>query len=420
MDDCLSLSDNESEFSGFEEVETPQIGATMEVSTENTSPKKLKSVVTKKSTNTKNGSQSKKGKTISSKGNKPKAKPKASGSKVKSLEIDSLSSKDIETLRSKLGLDMNNNQSDDDWVPVDRNPHSRPNLIIEVDRDDMSDQERPTISNVTKDLQRELFGESDVSGAEEECWGLPKAKQLERSKPVSKSLANLINTACTSACDTAETVSKYKVPENVMAVPPLVNQEIWKVLDKQARYVDRSASDIQTLLATAMVPVMKFAQILKPQIQANEEAKALVTDTLTLMGQVQYNLSLKRRYAIRPNLKKKYSNICHVSTPITSKLFGDDVAKEIKACDSTSFLGKDQYTSHYKPSSYRGRGGNSYKSNYRRGQQQGYNAYGNYGYQNFQGQRYQPYSRGQARGSYNPYKSKAARKPTATSTSEGN
>lgn len=56
----------------------------------------------------------------------------------------------------------------------------------------------------------------------------------------------------------------------------------------------------------------------------------MIADALTLFGQAQYNLSLRRRYMIRPQLKKKYSNLCNINTPITTSLFGDDVQKEIK------------------------------------------------------------------------------------------
>jgi hypothetical protein len=68
----------------------------------------------------------------------------------------------------------------------------------------------------------------------------------------------------------------------------------------------------------------------------------MLSEALTILGQVQLNISLRRRYMIRPNLKKKYFNLCNVNTPITDKLFGDDLAKEIKNCDALSYIGKEQ------------------------------------------------------------------------------
>lgn len=143
-----------------------------------------------------------------------------------------------------------NVETDDEILSRGR---TRPNLFVEIDREDVSDSdlERPLAKNLAKELESELFGDSD-NEEENDYWGLPKPKKMERSKPVANSLANLINTACTSQCDTEDIASKYKVPENVNSCPPMVNHEIWKVLEKRAHSNDRAISDIQTLLAAGM------------------------------------------------------------------------------------------------------------------------------------------------------------------------
>ena len=104
-----------------------------------------------------------------------------------------------------------------------------------------------------------------------------------------------------------------------------------------------------------MVPINKLFEVVKPHIAGNQEAKTLFSDIITMMGQVQYNLSLRRRYMIKPHLKKKYHNLCHISMPISNKLFGDDVSKEVKNSDTGISIAKDGYNSnYYRP--YRGRG----------------------------------------------------------------
>lgn len=88
-------------------------------------------------------------------------------------------------------------------------------------------------------------------------------------------------------------------------------------------------------------------------------------------------------YLIRPNLKKKYRNLCNYNTPINTLLFGSDISKEIKNLDKDKF--------DFKP--YCGRALS--KGNYRRGQQS----------------RFQPYTTtqgysqtyGSYRGRYNPW-----------------
>ena len=106
---------------------------------------------------------------------------------------------------------------------------------------------------------------------------------------------------------------------------------------------------------------------------------------------------------------------------MTTKLFGDDVSKDIKNCDSVSYLGKDQYG--YKGP--RGRG-NRFPYTYRRGyyaygganQVTGNTGYGGYGSTQH---RFQPYpQRGQFRGMTRPRAAKKAPAATATAPNEQN
>lgn len=90
-----------------------------------------------------------------------------------------------------------------------------------------------------------------------------------------------------------------------------------------------------------IAPIVSVADIFRRNNSQTPEIKSLLSDTLTLLGQIQYHLSLRRRYMIRPLLKKKYSRLCNMSMPITKQLFGDDFSKEVKNCDSLGFLGRD-------------------------------------------------------------------------------
>lgn len=236
--------------------------------------------------------------------------------------------------------------------------------------------------DMSSNLCSALF-DDDVS-ADVDGWDLPRLKIPEKGEAVAKSLANLINTACTSQCETDNLLAKYKVPQNCdMACPPVVNNEIWKIMDRQTQSRDRGLVDTQNLLVTSMVPIIKLAETLKSHIALDSSVRGMLADALTLIGQVQFNLSVRRRYMIRPVMKKKYHSLCNVSMPVTTKLFGEDVSKDIKSCDSLGSIGKDQY---YPKSGYssRGRGYSgrgSYNSNY------------NNNYQN--NNRFQPYQRGQ-------------------------
>ena len=67
--------------------------------------------------------------------------------------------------------------------------------------------------------------EDDIADTDD--WDLPKLKVPEKGEAVAKSLANMINTASTTQCETETLVSKYKIPINCdMVTPSLVNTEI--------------------------------------------------------------------------------------------------------------------------------------------------------------------------------------------------
>jgi hypothetical protein len=193
-------------------------------------------------------------------------------------------------------------------------------------------------------------------------------------------------------------MQKYQIPENCSNLgPPIVNAEVWKILEKKGRSYDRLLVEIQNLVAAGIVPIIKLAEIMGPDLSL--PAKEYISDAVTMFGQVQYQLSLRRRYIIRPNLKKKYKNICSQSTPITEKLFGDDIGREIKNCDTGISLAFPKYENRY----FRGRTP-GYRGSYH--QRRGRPYYTGYNQQHNQ------YGNGNYRGSF-----RGRRRPSASATS---
>ena len=153
-----------------------------------------------------------------------------------------------------------------------------PSLRVEVDNEDvvLELEENPSLKLV-QNFSEALFDTVEVEACD---WEPPGLKAPEKGKPVSDSLARLINMSCTSQCDTETLLSKYKIPQNCyQACPPSVNSEIWKVLDRRAQSQDRGIIDIQNLVATEITPIIKLAEILTPQISSNEQAKDLLSDS---------------------------------------------------------------------------------------------------------------------------------------------
>jgi hypothetical protein len=382
---CAESSDSRSgeEFEGFEEADlppeivvTPAVGAEIEVQDSPVKrkkksrarvPKKLKSVVTKKSTA------------------KSKTKSQKSKKKKSDINLEDLSPHDIGILKTKLGL--NNKENSQSF-------RNRPNLRVEVNPDDISlaDSDDCFTGNFPneedrRDLEKALFGDDDENSENDDEWDLPQILVSEKGPSIDKNLAKLVNSSCTTQSSVSDILHKYNVPENCdFLAPPSVNLDVWKVLGKKGQSQDRCLVDIQNIVAAEMVAVVKLASVLKHHIKSNVEAKSILTDLISLTGQVQFNLSLRRRYQCRPFLNKKYTNLCNINVPITTKLFGDDLAKEVKNCDVGFSLAKEKYgTSYYGPQrSFRGRG-----VNYRGRRPNRFQPYGQqYGRQQYSQQQY--------------------------------
>ena len=230
------------------------------------------------------------------------------------FDLTKLSQSDIVNLRSLLGIETVQNKENDSLKhsgvqELFGNPLHKLSTTFEIDSADISGGESPLHeipSNITahNDMTSALFEEGEL--VDENEWDLPRLKAPLKGTAVPQSLANMINLACTSLCETDPIVSKYKIPVNCdKACAPLVNSEIWKVMDKRTQTQDRSMAEIRNLVATGMTPLVQLADILKTQFSGNSQAKSLLGDALTIMGQVQYHMSVRRRYMIRPTLSKE-------------------------------------------------------------------------------------------------------------------
>lgn len=367
-DKVLSLGGNDSDFSGFGPDDLLLEESVVDPSRTSSVSKKKKKDKGKQPLNPKSSAMAKKSK----KQSKPSTSS-ASTSQEKSAQnfhemVENLSDEDIMKLRELLGFEQFYHYDEEEnlqnlfgctWP-------DKPSLTVELTDESSTARELASApiqstskpkrtplqpSELSQNLINAMFeGTSDTEKVEneDEPWDLPKLKGPEKGPAISQSLAILINTACTSPCATDSIVEKYKIPSNCeKLVSPLVNSEIWKLMPKSSQSYDKSFAEIQNLVATGVVPIIELFKLVKPHVIDNQEAKTLFSDVITLLGQVQFQLSIKRRYMIRPNLKKKYQALCNIATPISTQLFGDDLAKSIKNCETTVNVGKENYGGSY-------------------------------------------------------------------------
>ena len=140
------------------------------------------------------------------------------------------------------------------------------------------------------------------------------------SAPVDAKLATLIEELIKGNLPKAkleQLVKKYPRPENCkMLVSQKVNRAIWNQLSPNTKSSDRALQKAQQLFIFSI-----YATI--------DELKATLAHSLVLALAGNRELNLRRRESLKLDLNAQFASLCNQTTPITSELFGDDLAQEI-------------------------------------------------------------------------------------------
>lgn len=133
---------------------------------------------------------------------------------------------------------------------------------------------------------------------------------------------------------------KPKICKNLQF--PRVNKGIWISLGRKARDNDLKLQKSQILVCKALYPLLHLMDLLMNKIINKVEMKttdvknalALANDTFKIMQIAFADLSQRRSDLLKPELTKEFKTFCAVDNPVTSKIFGDDLDKQIKKITS--------------------------------------------------------------------------------------
>jgi len=157
--------------------------------------------------------------------------------------------------------------------------------------------------------------------------------------PVSDMIANIVNANCVTKPledKVKEIQSRYQTPRNCQFLGvPKVNKELWFDLSKPVRMKDLALQDIQKNVVKAnQALVVTLEQVIKAEDKKEKIDPSSIlpqlSDMLNVLGNAIFLTSLKRRDELRPHINKNFQSVCSKSTKITTLLFGDDLAKQIK------------------------------------------------------------------------------------------
>ena len=164
-----------------------------------------------------------------------------------------------------------------------------------------------------------------------------------------------------------EKTEKYLRPANCdNFITPKVNPEIWERLDRQTRGRDFKLSTLQSTTTKVGYICTKATEFLSQARRENkspdiEQLIRMHTDALGPLGHISFEISKRRRDAIRPNLNKEYATLCASHVPITKMLFGDELQTQLnhirasnKISNTTSTQGGNKGYSKQRGPTYRG------------------------------------------------------------------
>ena len=171
--------------------------------------------------------------------------------------------------------------------------------------------------------------------------------------------------------DVAKTLKdRYPEPENVQSLSSKdINVEIYRGLDSSVKKRDFVLKNVQGMMCTSSVAnlriVEEVADLYKSKKISQGGANALLkyaSDSTKMLARAQSDISLFRKFLMKPHLQYKYQPLCTKRT-FGKNLFGDDLAKEIKEIDEESKIMKTVSKTKYKQNRFE-----PYKPSYAQGQ----------------------------------------------------
>lgn len=172
---------------------------------------------------------------------------------------------------------------------------------------------------------------------------IAQSLQLEEkcSPKVAEQLANVVNGVMQTRLSDevqAERLKAYQRPENCDSLVTVkVNPLIWEKLRSETRSADIKLQKVQTLIIKSVMPSVQVIETLnKVQDQIPTgilDVPALMkqlSDGIALSSCASYELNMRRREAIKPDLNQEYKHLCSSTVPVTEFLFGSDLSQQLK------------------------------------------------------------------------------------------
>ncbi|CAB4006980.1 Hypothetical predicted protein [Paramuricea clavata] len=231
---------------------------------------------------------------------------------------------------------------------------SRSSSPASADGDQKTSPKRARLEDEQNDDVAVLLGESQPQGENsgndnEKEFGaildsvVQELDEEQLGPAVSEKLAEVINKTLRSKLSEEKLKEKqnaYPRPQNCESLETTrVNPEIWAQLQSSTRSRDIRLQKVQSVLLKGLLPLVQLLENCRQSDDRSTDKGKIIKlalDSVSLVAQANVELNSRRRALIKPDLNEKFQQICGDHVPITTLLFGDDVAKTLQDIASTN------------------------------------------------------------------------------------
>ena len=222
--------------------------------------------------------------------------------------------------------------------------------------EDEEEDEEPEEQDVMEDIQGLIDEEGEITEEmPEEAEDLDFLDQLAQDfevedkvgPEITEKIATIVKSSFTKklAQEKMKALQEsYQRPKNCDVLAPVkVNPEIWAKMKPDTRNKDLELQKIQMKLCKTAAALSEVADSLLSDKTANKkkipEYVKHIMDSVAMVGAATQDLHVRRREQIKPDLNVQYRSLCSAQVPVTSHLFGDDLAKTLKDINETCRVG---------------------------------------------------------------------------------
>lgn len=104
---------------------------------------------------------------------------------------------------------------------------------------------------------------------------------------------------------------------------------------------------VQKLLCHEIVPIIRMAEELKNKSPDSKKLKKCISDSLTVLLNAFFEISVNRRLLKKPFIDKRYHHLCNRTETIGDNKLFEDVGKRLKDINDAQKINRNYFSKNF-------------------------------------------------------------------------